>query len=64
MSCETIALAVVEAAQKVGFKVPLVVRLEGTDVEKGRKILDESDVDLISATDLTDAAEKVVAAIQ
>ena len=63
MSCETIANAVVSAAQKVGFKVPLVVRLEGTDVEKGRKILEESDVDLISATDLTDAAKKVCAAI-
>ena len=64
MSCETIANAVVDAAKNVGFTVPLVVRLEGTDVEKGRKILDESDVALISATDLTDAAEKVVAAIQ
>jgi succinyl-CoA synthetase beta subunit len=63
MSCETIANAVVSAAKNVGFKVPLVVRLEGTDVEKGRKILEESDVDLISATDLTDAAEKAVAAI-
>ena len=52
------------AAKTVGFEVPLVVRLEGTEVEEGRKILEESDVDLIAATDLTDAAEKVCAAIK
>ena len=49
--------------REVGFSVPLVVRLEGTEVEEGRKILEESDVELITATDLTDAAEKVVAAV-
>ena len=63
MKCTTIAEAIVVAAKKVGFTVPLVVRLEGTEVEKGRKILEESDVDLITATDLTDAAEKVVATL-
>ena len=63
MRCSTIAEALVSAAKTVGFEVPLVVRLEGTEVEEGRRILEESDVDLISATDLTDAAEKVVAAI-
>jgi succinyl-CoA synthetase beta subunit len=63
MRCTTIAEAVVAAAKNVGFEVPLVVRLEGTEVEEGRKILEESDVDLIAATDLTDAAKKVVAAI-
>lgn len=62
MQCTTIAHALVEAAKTVGFTVPLVVRLEGTEVQEGRKILEESDVDLISATDLTDAAQKVVAA--
>ncbi len=60
MKCTTIAEAIVAAAKSVGFKVPLVVRLEGTEVEQGRKILEESDVDLITATDLADAAEKVV----
>jgi len=63
MKCSTIAEALVSAAKTVGFEVPLVVRLEGTEVEKGRQILEECDVDLITATDLTDAAEKVVAAI-
>ena len=63
MKCSTIAEAIVVAAKSVGFEVPLVVRLEGTQVEEGRKILEESDVDLITATDLTDAAEKVVATL-
>lgn len=62
--CTTIASAIIEASKQVGFNVPLVVRLEGTEVEEGRKMLAESDVDIITANDLTDAAEKVVAAIQ
>ena len=60
MKCTTIAEAIVAAAKSVGFSVPLVVRLEGTEVEQGRKILEDSDVELITATDLADAAEKVV----
>ena len=64
MKCTTIAEAIVTAAKSVGFTVPLVVRLEGTEVEAGRKILEESDVDLITATDLTDAAEKVCATLK
>lgn len=64
MRCSTIAEAIVTAAKSVGFTVPLVVRLEGTEVEEGRRILEESDVDLITATDLTDAAEKVVATLK
>ncbi len=63
MKCTTIAEAIVVAAKSVGFSVPLVVRLEGTQVDAGRKILEESDVELITATDLTDAAEKVVATL-
>jgi succinyl-CoA synthetase beta subunit len=63
MRCTTIANAVLEAYKQVGFEVPLVVRLEGTEVEEGRKILAESDVDIITANDLTDAANKVVAAL-
>ncbi|MEO2045980.1 MAG: ADP-forming succinate--CoA ligase subunit beta [Pirellulales bacterium] len=62
MRCTTIATAVLGAYQQVGFNVPLVVRLEGTEVEEGRRILAESDVDIISAEGLTDAAKKVVAA--
>jgi succinyl-CoA synthetase beta subunit len=62
MRCTTIASAIVEAYKQVGFNVPLVVRLEGTEVEQGRKILSESGVDIIAAKDLTDAANKVVAA--
>ena len=61
MQCTTIAAALVEAYKTVGFNVPLVVRLEGTEVEQGRRILAESDVDIVSAEDLTDAAKKVVA---
>jgi succinyl-CoA synthetase beta subunit len=62
MRCTTIATAVLEAYKQVGFNVPLVVRLEGTEVEEGRRILAESDVDIITAEGLTDAAKKVVAA--
>lgn len=62
MRCTTIASALLEAYETVGFTVPLVVRLEGTEVNEGRKILEESGVDIITANDLTDAAKKVVAA--
>lgn len=61
--CTTIAAAIIEAGKEVGFNVPLVVRLEGTEVEEGRKMLAECDIDIITANDLTDAAQKVVAAI-
>jgi succinyl-CoA synthetase beta subunit len=62
MRCTTIATAIVTAYKEVGFNVPLVVRLEGTEVEQGRKILAESGVAIIGAKDLTDAANKVVKA--
>ena len=62
MRCTTIATALVEAYKTVGFNVPLVVRLEGTEVEQGKKIIAESGVDIIAADGLTDAAKKVVAA--
>ncbi len=62
MRCTTIAQAIVEAYKQVGFNVPLVVRLEGTEVEEGRQILAKSGVDIVAAKDLTDAADKVVAA--
>ena len=63
MRCTTIAAALVEAYKTVGFNVPLVVRLEGTEVEQGKKIIAESDVDIITADGLTDAAKKVVASL-
>jgi len=62
--CDTIAEALVAAAKEVGFRVPVVVRLEGTNVEKARQILSTADVPgLITAADLTDAAKKVCAAV-
>jgi succinyl-CoA synthetase beta subunit len=60
MKCDTIVEALLSAYEKVGFNVPLVVRLEGTNVEIARKMLAESGRDIITATDLTDAAQKVV----
>jgi succinyl-CoA synthetase beta subunit len=62
MRCTTIATAILAAYKTVGFNVPLVVRLEGTEVQEGRKILAESKLNIISAEGLTDAAKKVVAA--
>jgi succinyl-CoA synthetase beta subunit len=62
MRCTTIASAILEAYKLVGFSVPLVVRLEGTEVEQGRKLLADSKLNIISAMGLTDAAKKVVAA--
>ncbi len=62
MRCTTIANALVEAYKTVGFNVPLVVRLEGTEVEEGKKIIKNSGVNIITAEGLTDAAKKVVAA--
>ena len=64
--CDTIANAIVTAAKEVGFKVPLVVRLEGTNVEPARKILEAAKADIptmIVGSDLTDAAKKITAAV-
>ena len=63
MRCDVVANGVVEAAKQVNLAIPLVVRLEGTNVELGKKILAESGLDIIAADDLADAAKKVVAAI-
>ncbi len=60
--CDMVAQGVVEAAKKVGVQVPIVVRLEGTNVEKGREVLADSGLDIITAEGMKDAAEKVVAA--
>ncbi len=64
MRCDVIAEGVVTAVKEVGLKVPLVVRLEGTNVEAGKRIITESDVDVIAADDLGDAARKIVAAVK
>jgi len=62
MKCDVIAQGIINAAKTVHLSVPLVVRLEGTNVEKGKRLLKESGVALITADDLADAAEKAVAA--
>ncbi len=64
MRCDVIAEGVVTAVKEVGLKVPLVVRLEGTKVEEGKRILNESDVDVVAADDLDDAAQKIVKAVK
>jgi len=64
MQCDVIAAGIVAAAQEVGLSVPLVVRLEGTNVAQGRKILDDSDVKLQTASSMADAAEKIAAAVK
>ncbi|TPW27971.1 ADP-forming succinate--CoA ligase subunit beta [Pararhizobium mangrovi] len=64
MRCDVIAEGVIAAVKEVGLQVPLVVRLEGTNVEIGKKIIDESGLNVISADDLDDAAKKIVAAVQ
>jgi succinyl-CoA synthetase beta subunit len=62
MRCDTIASGILAAASELGIEVPLVVRLEGTNVKEGSALLEGSDLELISATDMADAAKKVVAA--
>ncbi|HTV68024.1 MAG TPA: ADP-forming succinate--CoA ligase subunit beta [Rhizobiaceae bacterium] len=64
MKCDVIAEGVIAAVKEVGLQVPLVVRLEGTNVELGKKIINESGLNVISADDLDDAAKKIVAAVK
>ena len=64
MRCDIIAEGVIAAVKEVGLKVPLVVRLEGTNVKEGKAILNSSGLDVISADDLDDAAQKIVAAVK
>ncbi|MCX7822237.1 MAG: ADP-forming succinate--CoA ligase subunit beta [Syntrophobacterales bacterium] len=61
LRCDVLAQGIVEAAKKVEVKVPVVIRMEGTNVEKGREILQQSGLNLIVATDLNDAAQKIAA---
>ena len=60
MRCDIIAEGIVAAAKELEISVPLVVRLEGTNVDEGKKILDNSSIEIISANDLDDAAKKIV----
>ncbi len=64
MRCDVIAEGVIAAVKEVGLTVPLVVRLEGTNVEKGKAILNESGLNVIAADDLGDAAQKIVKAVK
>jgi succinyl-CoA synthetase beta subunit len=64
MKCDTIANGVVTAVKEVGLKVPLVVRLEGTNVELGKKIIRESGLDVVAADDMADGAQKAVKAAE
>ena len=64
MRCDVLAQGVLDAAKQVNLSVPLVVRLAGTNYIEGKKILDESDLKILSASDLNDAAKKIVEAIK
>ena len=64
MRCEVIAAGVIAAVKEMGLKVPLVVRLEGTNVDLGKQIIRESGLNVIPADDLDDAAQKIVAAVR
>jgi succinyl-CoA synthetase beta subunit len=63
MKCDVIATGVIEAAKQVSLKVPLVVRLEGTNVDKGKQLLAESGLDIVAADGMADAAQKIVQAV-
>ena len=64
LRCDRLANGVVQAAEKVGLRVPVIIRMEGTNLEEGRRILKESGLDLINAADLKDATEKLKEVIQ
>lgn len=64
MKCDVIAEGILEAVKEVGLEVPLVVRLAGTNVERGKEILAESDLNVISASGMADGAKKIIAAIK
>ena len=63
MRCDVIAEGVIAAAKELKIKVPLVVRLEGTKVEEGKKLMSESGIDIITAENLSDAAKKIVSSV-
>ena len=61
--CDLIAEGIISAVKEVGIDIPVIVRLEGTNVEKGRQMLDDSQLAITSASDLNDGAKKAVAAV-
>ena len=63
MRCDVVAEGVLDAAREINISVPLVVRLEGTNVEEGKRIIEESELKVISGSDLDDAAQKITRAI-
>ena len=64
MRCDVLAQGLVEAAKKSNINIPLVVRLAGTNFKEGKEILDKSNLKILSASDLNDAAKKIVEAIK
>ena len=64
MRCDVLAQGVVDAAKEVNLSIPLVVRLAGTNYKEGKEILDQSNLKILSASDLNDAAKKIVEAIK
>ena len=64
MRCDVVAAGIVKAAKEIGIQVPVVVRLEGTNVEEGKRILADSELNLLVASGLGDAAEKAVASVR
>jgi len=64
MKCDIIAEGIIAATKELGLSVPLVVRLEGTNVDKGKQILKDSGLNIIPANDLTDSADKIVSAVK
>ena len=64
MRCDILAQGVLDAAKEINLSVPLVVRLAGTNYKEGRQILEKSNLKILSASDLNDAAKKIVEAIK
>ena len=64
MRCDVLAQGVLDAAKKINLSIPLVVRLAGTNFKEGKEILDRSGLKILSASDLNDAAKKIVEAIK
>jgi succinyl-CoA synthetase beta subunit len=64
MRCDVLAQGVVDAAKETKLKVPLVVRLAGTNFQEGKNILDQSNLKILSASDLNDAAKKITQAVK
>ncbi|MCK5164499.1 MAG: succinate--CoA ligase subunit beta, partial [Desulfobacula sp.] len=63
LRCDVFAKGVVDAAKKTGINIPVVVRMEGTNVGEGKQILGDAGLNLTSASDLSDAADKIAAAV-